>query len=89
MTAQDRKVIYEAVHSYGSEEDRVDNRKSIGLYSTRENAEAAIERVKDKPGFRSRQDGFEIDEIRLDKDSWVDGFENAWPDGTWTSADED
>ena len=82
------KTVYTLYHTYGPEEDRAETLKLIGIYSTRENAEKALERVKDKPGFRSRQEGFEIFSHRLDRDGWVDGFAMAWSDGSFTDPDE-
>ena len=45
----------------------------IGVYRTEESAKAAIERVKDQPGFRDYPQGFAAYE-RFDKDSWTEGF---------------
>lgn len=63
--AQDVFMLH---HTYGPEEDQAENLKLIGVYSTRSNAEAALERVKDQPGFCTRQDGFEISSATLDQD---------------------
>lgn len=52
----------------------VEDNKLVGVYSTEASAKAAIERVKDKPGFRDSRDGFIIDPYRLDMDYWADGF---------------
>jgi len=51
-----------------------DDTKHIGIYSSRENAEQAIARLKDQPGFRRYPDGFEIYEAVLDRDGWEEGF---------------
>ena len=51
-----------------------DDAKLIGVYSARDNAEAATARLSDKPGFRDHPAGFQIDEYPVDKDHWVDGF---------------
>jgi hypothetical protein len=51
-----------------------DDAKLIGVYSSRENGEAAIGRLSDKPGFRDHSAGFHVDEYTVDKDHWVDGF---------------
>jgi hypothetical protein len=67
------RVVYVLWHSYedppGREEDKL-----IGIYSSRQLAEDALARVRDKPGFRDYPDGFLIDEMTLDRDSWVQGF---------------
>lgn len=48
--------------------------KLIGAYQTRDDAEAAITRVIDKPGFRDAPDGFEITEYIIGKDEWTEGY---------------
>ena len=60
----------------------------IGVYTTRANAEAAIERKRDQPGFRTHMDGFAIHKTRLDTDLWSEGYDRGWPDGSFTSADD-
>jgi len=46
----------------------------IGAYSSEEEAKAAIERLKGKPGFVNAPDGFQIHPYVLNRDSWTDGF---------------
>ena len=46
----------------------------LGVYRTHEDAEAAVLRVKDKPGFRDTPDGFEIFEHVLGRDGWTEGY---------------
>ena len=46
----------------------------IGVYSSDEEARAAIERVKGKPGFVDFPQGFEVCPYSLDRDHWPDGF---------------
>lgn len=59
--------------------------KLIGIYRTYELATEAVERLKDKLGFRDHarivdpmvydnEEGFHIDEYELDKDHWAEGF---------------
>lgn len=48
--------------------------KIVGAYSSQANAAAAIERMKDKPGFIDHPDGFSVDEYQLDRDYWAEGF---------------
>ena len=50
------------------------NDKLIGVYSSRERAEAAIERKLLFPGFRDHPEAFTIDPYTVDKDSWSEGF---------------
>lgn len=54
--------------------DGVDTELLIGVYGTEEYAKAAIERVKDQPGFRDYPQGFSAHEHVLNKDSWIGGF---------------
>lgn len=51
-----------------------DDEKLIGIYRTEEDAKAAVERLKDKPGFRETQGGFSIYTYLLNRDSWEEGF---------------
>ena len=48
--------------------------KFIGVYSSRENAQAAIARLSRAPGFSEAPAGFHIDEYQVDKDHWVEGY---------------
>jgi hypothetical protein len=74
-------------HTY--EIDDRDETKFIGVYSSKTLAESAINRLKNQPGFKDRQDCFVISKIELDKDNWTEGFvtltnihvknkENSW-----------
>ncbi|MHB1426300.1 MAG: DUF7336 domain-containing protein [Gemmataceae bacterium] len=55
-------------------EDGTEDVKFIGVYSSRENAQAAIARLGQAPGFSDALAGFHIDEYQLDKDQWVEGY---------------
>ena len=48
--------------------------KKIGVYTSEALAEQAIERVKDKPGFKEPGGRFTIDPILVNFDYWADGF---------------
>ena len=65
--------VYVLQHVHSLEGDAEDV-KFIGVYSSRENAEAAIKRLSQAPGFSDAQAGFHIDEYQLDKDQWVEGY---------------
>ena len=54
--------------------DGCDETKFIGVYRTRETADAAIARLRAQPGFRMHPDGFSIDGYDLDMDHWTEGF---------------
>jgi len=55
-------------------DDGEENVKMIGVYSTREIAEQAVERLKLQPGFSDIPEGFYIDPYPLDTDHWTDGY---------------
>ncbi len=63
-----------------------DDAKVIGIYSSKEAARAAVDRLKHQPGFRDfprivnadideQPDGFYIDEYVVDQDHWQEGYE--------------
>ena len=66
------KVYYLYHVLYEDTDDEV--AKIIGIYSSYKNAELAMERTKNKPGFIDFPDGFQILEDVLNRDSWVEGF---------------
>lgn len=56
--------------------------KDIGIYSSMENAEKAIELLKTKSGFKETADGFRIKKVFklfeskfMDRTFWIDGFD--------------
>ncbi|MFO0846276.1 MAG: hypothetical protein U0797_28525 [Gemmataceae bacterium] len=51
--------------------------KFIGVYSSREKAQAAAARLTLLPGFADAEEGFHIDEYRIDQDHWVEGYVTA------------
>ena len=83
------KTVFILHHSY--ELDDHDETKLIGTYSTKEQAELAITRLKDKNGFKYRPDAFVISEYELDKDNWTEGFATMTiihvkrKDNSWTT----
>lgn len=50
--------------------------KFIGVYSSHDDAQAAISRLRDQPGFRDWPDGFSINEYEIGIDHWTEGFAN-------------
>ncbi len=66
-----RVYVLQHVHST---DDGAEDFKLIGVYSSRENAQAAITRLRQAPGFSDAPDGFHIDEYQVDKDQWVEGY---------------
>lgn len=51
-----------------------DSAKLLGVYSSLESAQRAIERLRALPGFVDWPNGFSIDPYRLDEDHWTSGF---------------
>ncbi len=52
----------------------VDEEKLIGVYSDETAANAAINRLISKPGFKDCPEGFTIDNYEIDKDHWTEGY---------------
>lgn len=48
--------------------------KTIGIYSTREAAQQAVERLRCQPGFRDTPEGFTIDLYWVNQDGWEEGY---------------
>jgi hypothetical protein len=63
--------VVQHVHEMAGDREDV---KFIGVYSTRENAEAAIARLSAQPGFRDAPGGFHVDSYVVDRDHWAEGF---------------
>lgn len=59
------------VHNEGQD---TEDELLIGVYSSEEEATAAIGRLKDKPGFVCAPEGFQIHRYMLNRDGWLDGF---------------
>lgn len=66
-----RVFVLQHVHSL---DDGSDDVKFIGVYSSRDNAQAAITRLRQAPGFSEAPTGFHIDEYQIDKDQWMEGY---------------
>jgi hypothetical protein len=48
--------------------------KFIGVYETEVDVKGAINRLKDKPGFKDPSGAFNYSEYEINKDHWVDGY---------------
>ena len=48
--------------------------KLVGVFTSADNARAAIRRLSQKPGFIESPSGFNVDEYKLDCDYWTEGF---------------
>ncbi len=56
--------------------------KLIGVYRSREKADATVLRLTGLPGFCEHPQGFEISDYPLDKDHWTTGFVTVAADET-------
>ena len=63
--------LLEHLHEF---EDGGESVKTIGIYSSREAALQAVERLKLQPGFRDAPGGFSIDCYTVDMDHWEEGY---------------
>jgi hypothetical protein len=59
------------------EPEREEDAKLIGVYRTEDDASAAIERLRGRPGVRRFPTGFQIERYALNVDHWTDGFVTA------------
>jgi hypothetical protein len=67
-------IVFVLEHSYESAYTGEQKTKLIGVYSSREKADKAIEKLIKQPGFRDLLDYFNIDEYVIDQDHWDEGF---------------
>ena len=51
-----------------------DDAKLIGVYRTEDDAKAAMERMRKKPGFAQEPSGFRCERYELNRDHWTEGF---------------
>ena len=63
--------VVQHVHESG---DGGEDVKLVGVYSSREKAQAAVARLGGVAGFSAAPDGFCIDEYRVDQDHWAEGY---------------
>jgi hypothetical protein len=59
--------------------DGEEDSKLIGVYSSRQAADAARDRAVQLPGFRDLPDGFTIDSYEIDRDEWREGYGTVDP----------
>ena len=66
-------TVFLVQHAY-EQADGSDEVKLIGIYATRADAEAAVDRARQQPGFRDRPDDFHVAEYRVGEDHWTEGY---------------
>jgi hypothetical protein len=74
------RTVYVVLHVHVIEDE--DEIKLIGVYSSRKQAEAAVERMKQQPGFREEPRGFSIDPYALNQDNWTEGYITVFQSST-------
>lgn len=67
------RVVFLVQHLH-VQSDGEEDVKDIGMYSSREMAEGAVERLRRRPGFRDTPDGFSINAYTIDVDNWTEGY---------------
>jgi hypothetical protein len=65
-------TVFVVQHSY--EDGEHEETKFIGVYASVADAEAAVARLRDLPGFRNHRDAFTIHAYQLGQDHWTEGF---------------
>lgn len=65
-------TVFVVQHSYDDGEH--EETKFIGVYASVADAEAAIARLRDLPGFRNHRHAFTINACELGQDHWTEGF---------------
>ncbi|MDV7696950.1 hypothetical protein N6B72_08460 [Chryseobacterium soli] len=63
-----------SVSHYYTINTHLDDERYIGVFSSLDQAEKAVEILKMKPGFKSHPDGFDISELDLNVLLWNSGF---------------
>lgn len=64
------------VHEF---DDGHEDVKLIGVFSSRERAQSALDALREQPGFRDLPAGFEISTQTLDEPSWSEGYVTLQP----------
>ena len=72
-------IVLHHIHIHDCDSEDV---KLIGIYSTREMAVDAVERLRMQPGFLdspninsdTTESGFTLDSYTIDEDNWAEGF---------------
>lgn len=65
--------VYLLEHTHVYSEDK-ENTKTIGIYTTEEEALAVIEELKSVSGFIKYPQGFNIDKYKIGQTFWKEGY---------------
>ncbi|MFE7798671.1 SPOR domain-containing protein [Nocardia sp. NPDC057440] len=63
-------------HVYRTGDD-IDERKRVGIYASKEDAQNAIDRLRVQPGFSDYPDCFVIQGYEIDRDYWTEGYDDS------------
>jgi hypothetical protein len=63
-----------------TDDDGRDHELMLGIYSTQQKAEQALDLLRNKQGFRDYPDGFEIQDATIDRTYMTEGFVFTWGD---------
>lgn len=66
------KRVFVVQHEY--ERNGVSEVKFIGVFSSKETAEAAVKQLVLQPGFSTKPDGFCIEACEINRVDWSEGF---------------
>ena len=66
--------VYFLYHIDEKRADGYHHGKIIGIYSTHDRAKAAMERLRDKPGFKDYPERWKVYPRTINRDSWAKGF---------------
>ncbi len=76
-----KKMILYQLHHYHIEADQDElnfigepNEKWIGVFSSEQMAEVAMNALRQQPGFRKWPHGFRLNELEVDTWNWPEGF---------------
>jgi hypothetical protein len=73
------EYVYRLTHEIDiTEEPEKDDWVDLGVYSTQEKAEEALNRFRKLKRFTAYQDGFDISRYKINKDSWTSGYATVW-----------
>ncbi|KQT01806.1 MULTISPECIES: hypothetical protein [unclassified Rhizobium] len=72
--------LYSVDHIYRNEFGEVQS-KDVGVFSSKEQADAAVASVMDMPGFCDHTSGFIVEKVIIDKVFWEEGFDPGADDG--------
>jgi len=78
------KSVFVLQHSYESSISREEETKFIGVYSSKDKAKKAADRLSQQPGFKELTDYFYIDEYKIDQDHWEEGFITQTYEPIWS-----